>query len=306
MKRVGACGIARFAPGLLRGLPQFLLPVLAFMPHVAHPQPAREDAGLAIVDERRLEARIVEVTIASEPLGGRRLKAIVIQPEGVDPGEGERPALWFLHGRNRHRASLLELPAAREKLLAAPFWVVLPDGEDGWYIDSPVLAGERYGSHLSLVIEATTRRFGLSKNPRRRAIGGWSMGGYGATRHAQATDDFGVLASVIGLLDFPRPPDLPEGRNYPVPVERFGTDEARWATLNPMGATGRLRDMSILVVTAEDAFDAVMNARFSAALSRDGIPHEYVVLPGAHTLPVVEAAVPLVLDHVATAFSRKR
>ena len=79
-----------------------------------------------------VRASIVYSEINSDALG-RALPIAMIKPAGE---EKSRPVLFVLHGRGRHHQTLID-SAARAAMLAAPFVIVLPQGEDGWYIDSP-------------------------------------------------------------------------------------------------------------------------------------------------------------------------
>ncbi|MFO1485993.1 MAG: hypothetical protein U1F71_21710 [Verrucomicrobiaceae bacterium] len=54
----------------------------------------------------------------------------------------------------------------------------------------------------------------------------------------------------------------------------------------------------VQLVIGEQASDAVMNERLSAALTTTKIPHEVKRLPGGHTFPVVQAGLGPVLDFV--------
>lgn len=253
----------------------------------ASPQPALESLG----------PRIDELTFISAVLH-REMKLVVVRP-ATELAAAKSPVLYFLHGRGRNRRSLIDLPASRQQLLDANCWIVLPDGEDGWYVNLPAIATDRYSDYLEEVIRMADTHYGLTRESARRAIGGWSMGGYGAMRFAQThPDEFGVVATIIGLLDFPRETNLPTGQNYEVPVARFGTDRAVWRANNPLYNLAPLRGKAVLVITADEAFDHTMNVNFSAALSAAEIPHKFRRLPGAHTLDVVQAALSGVLEFV--------
>ena len=239
--------------------------------------------------------RVQELSFFSEALQ-REMKVSVVGPE--EPA-ADTAVLLFLHGRGRHHRSLLEVEASRGALLAADIWVILPDGEDGWTINSPVQTDARYEDYLSEVVTEVTGRYSLSRSADRWAIGGWSMGGYGAVRYAQRHPErFGTVVGVIGLLDFPREETLPEGQNYPVPVDRFGEKRDVWRDYNPINNVDALRGKTVLLITADAAFDRTMNQNFSAALIEAKIGHRIITLEGGHTFPVVQTALPLVLDFV--------
>ncbi len=235
---------------------------------------------------------------------GRTLPVAVIAP-ATPPATGRAPVLYFLHGRGRHHRSLLDSEAARTALLAAPGYVVLPQGEDGWYLNAPGNPAARYETYLEEVIAWAERTYPISGEPAARGIAGWSMGGYGAVRFAQThAGKFGFVASVIGLLDFPREETLPAGQNYKVPVARFTADRATWATLNPLHDVESLRGAEITLVLATRGFERTMNENFLAALKAKSVPARVHWLEGGHEFSLVERAVPLVVADLA-AFLRR-
>lgn len=230
---------------------------------------------------------------------GRALPVTVVSPEKT-AATGNSPVLFLLHGRGRHHRSLIESDAARAALLAAPFHIVLPQGEDGWYIDSPARPADRYATYLAEVIAWAEKNLPITRAPARTGITGWSMGGYGAVRFAEAqAGRFGFVASIIGLLDFPRAEDLPAGQNYRVPVARFTGDAAIWRTLNPINAVTALRGSAVTLVLATRGFELTMNENFLAALAEWQIPATVHRLEGGHEFSLVEKALPLVLADAA-------
>ena len=259
------------------------------------------EAGKPQVVER--EPRVYEVTFWSETLQ-REKKFSAVRPQNLAAGAVNNPVLFLLHGRGRNHRSLLDVPKASAFLHEAPFFVVLPDGEDGWYINSPVNPEARYNDYLEEVIRLAETCFELSRDPNRRAITGWSMGGYGAVRFAQThAGQFGAVAGIVALVDFPRATDLPEGQNYKVPPARFGSDPAVWARYNPIGEVERLKGIPVLLVTGREAFDRVMNTNFYTRAKAAGVKCTFVQLKGAHTLDTVTQALPDVLQFVASAFT---
>jgi S-formylglutathione hydrolase FrmB len=255
------------------------------------------------VRESKIHPDTWEIAFDSGVLQAEK-KFCLIVPESVAQAPDGWPVLFFLHGRGRTPRSLVDLEPMRQVFRGAPFCTVFPQGDDGWYIDSPVNPKGRYEAYLEEVIAWAGRVRPLTRTRERRAITGWSMGGYGAVRFAiRHPDDFGVVAGLIGLLDFPRPADLPEGQNYAVPAARFGSDPDVWRQFNPLAEAGALRGRAVLLITAADAFDRTYNERFHARLRELKIPHEFLVLPGAHTFDVVQAAVPRIVNFVARNFS---
>jgi len=249
--------------------------------------------------------RIEELVFFSEPLG-RPMKATVILPAQFREGTTDWPVLFLLHGRGRHHRSLVDPDDTRTSLLQANFFIVLPDGEAGWYIDSPRIAEDRYAAHLTQLVGLIDSVYPVSRDRRKTGITGWSMGGFGAVRYAEAHPErFGALASIIGVLDYPRPETLPEGQNYAVQQERFGEDPEEWRRQNPIQSAAQLRETDILIVAADQSYDLTMNRNFAGKLSELGIDYEWKLLEGGHKFEVVAAALPIVLDFMADRFEGK-
>lgn len=254
--------------------------------------------GEILATKEPVTDRISELRFHSEILG-REKTISVVKPQN----RGNAPVLFFLHGRGRHHASLLERTDCRNALLAAKHWTILPDGEDGWYINSPEIPTDRYGDYLDEVIALATDEFGLTKDPARCAIGGWSMGGYGAVRYAvDHPGRFGTVVGLIGVIDFPRRETLPEGQNYSVPRVRFGSDPAVWNKLNPINAVEKLADSRLMLITGSTAFDRTMNYNFAARARQAGVNTRVVELTGGHTIEVVTAALPIALQFIDESF----
>ncbi len=218
----------------------------------------------------------------------------VVFPKGYQETGRPWPVLFFLHGLGRNERTLIEDPACRELLLNQPYVIVLPRGENGWYFDSPFNPARQFASCLDEVTGLADRVLNISSERAERAIGGWSAGGFGSVWAClRRPESFGTLATIIAVVDFPV-----EGARFPLTPESFGADPARWPAFNPINRAAELKGRNILLVIGEKASDAVMNARLSAILSREGIPHEIVKLPGGHTFPSVRAGLGPALDFV--------
>jgi len=134
-------------------------------------------AATVLAPVERHGARLAHLELQSNAVG-RKLGVNVIVPPNAGP-PGERSLLVFLHGRGGHEGTFNDavfrgLPSLRGRrgaVVAFPaggvhgYWHDRADGDwDEWVMDEA----------LPLVV----RRFGI--DPRRLAIGGISMGGFGA------------------------------------------------------------------------------------------------------------------------------
>jgi S-formylglutathione hydrolase FrmB len=131
----------------------------------------------APVDEHG--ARVVHLTVRSQAVGEDLGVNVVVPGRLADP-RGERPLLVFLHGRGGSDGSFTGDEAVFEGLAKlgrrAPI-VAFPDGGDHGYWHNRAEGG--WGRYVMReVIPTVSRRFGVDR--RRVAIGGISMGGFGA------------------------------------------------------------------------------------------------------------------------------
>jgi enterochelin esterase-like enzyme len=122
------------------------------------------------------EHRLTEIAIDSRAVG-RTLDVSVIEPAGA--AAQRPPLLVFLHGAGGSNASFLGNQAVLSTLTQlgdeAPV-MAFPDGEESWWHKRSSGDWSRYV--VGEVIPAVSRRLGT--DPRRVAIGGISMGGFGA------------------------------------------------------------------------------------------------------------------------------
>jgi S-formylglutathione hydrolase FrmB len=123
-------------------------------------------------------ARLTHLTIHSQAVG-EDLGVSVVVPKRVRP-KGRRPLLIFLHGRGGSDTTFTGDEAVFEGLAKlgrkAPV-VAFPDGGDHSYWHDR--ADGDWGRYvMQEVIPAVEKRFGI--DPHRVAIGGISMGGFGA------------------------------------------------------------------------------------------------------------------------------
>ena len=82
-------------------------------------------------------------------------------------------------------------------------------------------------------------------------------------------------------------------------------DEAVWREHNPLTHASRLKGMSILITTADAAFDRTMNENFARRLKELKIDHEYQTLRGGHTFEVVRASLPGVVAFMNRSLARR-
>lgn len=286
----------------------------------------RADDGAAVVAERRIAPRIVDLSVRSPALGTTG-KVRLLTPVGWASGRERRqwPVLYLLHGccdtydSWTRETEVEDLPRLRDML------VVMPEaGTVGFY--SNWRGGGRAGGpawetfHLGDVRQILERGYGAG---RRRAVAGLSMGGLGAMGYAARHPGlFRAAASYSGLLhpleDVRFHLDLFSAHtNDPLDVWGDPVSERRvWVVHDPTELAGRLRGTALFVSAGngrpgpfeqpgrpDDRLEATVHREgraFAERLRRLHIPFEADFYgPGVHDWPYwereLERSLPLLL-----------
>jgi S-formylglutathione hydrolase FrmB len=95
--------------------------------------------------------------------------------------KGPFPVLYQLHGLSDDHTIWLRRTSIERYVEGVPLIVVMPNGGRGWYTDA--VEGFAYESHIMKdTISFVEKFFPAKKDRSARAIGGLSMGGYGAMK----------------------------------------------------------------------------------------------------------------------------
>lgn len=217
-------------------------------------------------------ARVLRFSIAS-PLVHRSLPVVAVVPAG--PAGARRPLLVFLHGKGEDENSNLDdaMFAALAKLGPQAPDVVFPyGGSDSYWHDR---ADGAWGSYvLREVIPQAIRR--LHADPGRVAIGGISMGGFGAFNLARLEPQrFCAVGGHSAAL-------WVSGGESAAGAFDDAEDFAR----NDVLASARARDpyrglAAWIDVGTADPFRAA-DTRLATELRRDGQRVQFHVWPGGH------------------------
>jgi S-formylglutathione hydrolase FrmB len=242
-------------------------------------------------------ARVVGFTIHSR-LAHRDLPATAVIPPGAAPGE--RPLLVFLHGKGpRGEDSNLsaELFAGLARLGSRAPAIVFPNGgEESFWHDR---AGGAWGAYVVReVIPEAIRRLGA--DPRRVAIGGISMGGFGALDLARRyRGQFCAVGGHSAAL-WTRGADTAPG------AFDDARDFARHDVIAAASTTTAYRAVPLwLDVGSADPFRAA-DTRLATVLRRRGAQVEFHVWPGGHDGAYWRAHVGRYLGFYAAALARCR
>jgi len=214
---------------------------------------------------------------------GRTMPYLVYLPPGYDTEVGARyPVLYLLHGLGGSYTEWYRYGAfvTADRLIRAgtipPLIIVLPEGEQGYWIDH-ANGGPQWGTYVTRdVVDEIDGGYRTIADQAHRALGGMSMGGYGALELAMIDPgEFGVVGAIAPTLHGYN--DAPEG---------FG-DAGYFAAHNPADLLAA--DPSdagaltlSLAVGEDDSWLAVVTA-FHDELTALGVAHSWDVYPGDHS-----------------------
>lgn len=224
---------------------------------------------------------------------GKQTSATVILP---DTGTGPFATFYLLHGLTDDHTTWLRRSRIEWYVRDLPLIVVMPDGYRSFYtqpVDGPDFA-LHIGEELPGFIE---RQFQARPERSARAIGGLSMGGYGALRiglgHADRFCSINSHSGAVGWGNFdkktgPRGPKSLKGRG-----EDFLRELARIFGESPAGTDHDLITLArrarvagclpeLLLDCGVDDFLLEDNRTFHEALETEKVPHLYREFPGVH------------------------
>lgn len=109
---------------------------------------------------------------------GRMKKFSVILPVGYN-ATNRYPVLYLLHGHGGSYDNWSMLTRIADYVKAIPLIVVMPDGENSWYVNSATEPQDRFEDYIVNDLPAYIQKL-YAIDTTRQAIAGLSMGGYGA------------------------------------------------------------------------------------------------------------------------------
>jgi S-formylglutathione hydrolase FrmB len=302
---------------------RLLLPVAALLALwllTAAPAVARGVGGLELVSSQRIDKRLRELTLRSNRLSAETGVRVLL-PASYTGSQRRYPVLYLLHGAIGDYRDWTEKGEAERLTAGRPLIVVMPDsGPNGRYVNW--FNGGAFGPpewesyHVGQLIDFIDARFRTIAVRRGRAIGGLSMGGYGAMHYAaRHPDEFAAAAAFSGALDTSNPLDIAI-----TPAAVYGppdTEEVRWRGHNPTDLAENLRPVDLTIRTGngepggpfgggdivEKATHA-MSLRLHRRLLRLGIPHVWDDYgPGGHLWPYWQRDLKRTLPHLMRVFA---
>jgi S-formylglutathione hydrolase FrmB len=204
---------------------------------------------------------------------------LVILPE--PSVKGPYAALYQLHGLSDDHTAWTRWTAIERYAHGLPLVVVMPDGGRGWYTNA--VEGYAYESHIMKdTVGFIEKFFPVKKDRSARAIGGLSMGGYGAVKLGLKHPKFfcSVAAHSSAVLNGNRLVDKKDAER----IRIFGPNPAGGP--NDVFALAARLDRrtapAIRFDCGKSDFLLSANREFHRHLTRLRIKHTYREYPGIH------------------------
>lgn len=202
--------------------------------------------------------------------------------------------LYLLHGLGGNHRDWLQASRIREIAEKYNLAVILPSGENSFYVDGAVI-GSKYGSFVgNELVEFTRKLFPLSDKREDTYIGGLSMGGFGAVHTALAySETFSKVFAFSGAFITDRIQKLKPGEkdsilDYESYERIFGNlDQLENSPHNPKellrrNRKNKIKIPEIFMACGTEDFLINENREFKKFLDLQKIPVHYVEDEGSH------------------------
>lgn len=206
----------------------------------------------------------------------------VIFPDSPD---AKRPwgVYYLLHGLSDDHTTWTRRSCIERHVLGYRLMVVMPNGGRSWYTNTA--DGDPYEDDLmTQVIGLVEKNFPVRAERSGRAIGGVSMGGFGAVKLAlKHPDVFASADSQSGVLGFLREPA--ESRLLAREFTRIFGDSPTDGPEDPYRLAADLRPRkrpALRIVSGEEDPFVLQNRAFHEHLKALDFEHEYEEHPGTH------------------------
>ncbi|MFC5190478.1 alpha/beta hydrolase [Algoriphagus aquatilis] len=254
------------------------------------------------------QAKVDTISVYS-PSMKKNLKAAVTFPSSYSKSDQRLPVLYLLHGGsgafNDWHQKVTEKGLVNKMAEAYNLIIVTPGvGPASYYYDSPIMDSVKYETYITeeLIphIDKTYRTLAQKES---RAISGLSMGGHGAiTLSAKHPELFVTAGSMSGVMNIDtRMWKVPEDfRNTRLEGQKamLGNINYDAPTFNPYTAVGlvdRIKEnkLALIIDCGVDDFLIETNRQMHELLVANGVAHEYIERPGAHTWQYWTEALPV-------------
>ena len=254
------------------------------------------------------QAKVDTIAVYS-PSMKKNLKAAVTFPSSYSAGNQRFPVLYLLHGGsgafNDWHQKVTEKGLVNKMAEEYNLIIVTPGvGPASYYYDSPIMDSVNYETYITAeLIPHIDKTYRTLAKKESRAISGLSMGGHGAiTLSAKHPELFVTAGSMSGVMNI-------DTRMWKVGDDfrkirlegqkaMLGAINYDAPTFNPYTAVGLVdkikeNKLALIIDCGVDDFLIETNRQMHQLLVANGIAHEYIERPGAHTWQYWTEALPV-------------
>ena len=219
---------------------------------------------------------------------GRPMSFNYILPDPWVVGPGPYAVFYLLHGHSDDQQTWMLNSRVVNHVAGLPLVVVMPDGERGWYCDW--VNGPAYEQYLlKEVMGVVEGCFNVKRRGKARAIGGLSMGGYGAMKLGLKYPElFCSIGAHSSSMEIARV--LPDwGAMKPELLATFGAagpSNKHRAENDPFALAKKLDPTQAPAIYFDCGTEDGLvegNRKLAKLLGKLGIKHEYQEYPGGHS-----------------------
>ncbi len=237
------------------------------------------------VETVRFQSKLVNTTLPYN----------VILPTDYETSKTTRyPVLYLLHGLTGHYSDWLARTNVADYAAGYRMIVVMPEGNDSWYIDSPTIPTHNYESYiLRELIPDVQQRYRTIEARYGRSIAGLSMGGYGAIKFGlKSPVTFVFAASMSGAFVVSRLAEKDTPESWVESLKVFGPADSETRRDNDLfevvekltpTRVGSLPYFYFDCGTEDALFIFQSNRELASLMFEKRIAHEFRQLPGDHS-----------------------
>lgn len=263
---------------------------------------AAANAQRASVETVQFQSKLVNTT----------LPYTVILPPGYRASATTRyPVLYLLHGWGGHYTDWLTRTNVADYAAQYRMIVVMPEGNDSWYVDGAAGVNDKYESYiLKELMPDVDQRYRTIQSRYGRAVAGLSMGGYGAVKYGlKYPAAFAFAGSISGAFGVTRYAEKEMGgANLEPFMKTFGAVGSETRKANDVFEIARGLSAARVASLPYFYFDCgtedaaqhfLPNRELSELFLEKKIPHEFRELPGNHSWQYWDQQIPIVLKIAA-------
>lgn len=232
------------------------------------------------------EAKVDTVSIYSASMN-KMIKTVIVKPGAYKKKRKRYPVVYLLHGyAGAYHNWITKVPSIKHYASLFNIIIVCPDGENSWYINSPVNNSSRFESFVGTeLIRFTDSSYKTIADKQHRAIAGLSMGGHGALmlgiRHK---DTFGAAGSMSGAVDLG---SLINKYDISKLIGDTTINHFNWRAYSvlQLADSNSTKGIKLVVDCGVKDFFIQNNRDLHQKLAAQNIPHDYIERPGGHNWP---------------------